>query len=98
MPGLILQPLVENAVYHGIGQLAGGGTINISVQSRAGSIVVVVENPAPETPQDSGGHHMALENIRQRLHVLYGTRCELQLVPAKRHFRVELSYPLREPE
>ncbi len=98
MASLILQPLVENAVYHGIAQLTDGGTILVSVQCEAGSVLVVVENPAPDKSMRTEGHHMALENIRQRLFVLYGSQGRLQTVHADRLFRVELSYPLRELE
>lgn len=96
MPSLILQPLVENAVYHGVAQLTGGGTIGVSVQPEAGGVRVVVENPAPEKSARTGGHHMALENIRQRLLVLYGTQGQLRIVHTGGLFRVELSYPLQE--
>jgi two-component system sensor histidine kinase AlgZ len=96
MPSLILQPLVENAVYHGVAQLTGGGTIGVSVQPGAGGVRVVVENPVPQKSARTGGHHMALENIRQRLLVLYGTQGQLRIVHADGLFRVELSYPLQE--
>lgn len=96
MPSLILQPLVENAVYHGVAQATGGGRIRVHVVTRAGRVLVVVENPAPEKPTATGGHHMALENIRQRLQVLYGAQGELKTFQSDGHFRVELSYPLWE--
>ena len=96
MPSLILQPLVENAVYHGVAQLTGGGRIRVSVLPQAGGIRVIVENPAPEASTRTGGHRMALENIRQRLLGLYGAQGQLRTEHANRLFRVELSYPLRE--
>lgn len=93
MPSLILQPLVENAVYHGVAQLSGGGTIRVSVRPQAGNVLVQVENPVPEESTPGRGHHMALENIRQRLLVLYGLQGGLRTEHADGVFRVELSYP-----
>jgi len=95
MPSLILQPLVENAVYHGVAQLSAGGTVRISVQRQPYAVLVVVENPAPRTPARTGGHHMALENIRQRLQVLFGSLGQLRIDAAGDRFRVELQYPLQ---
>ena len=93
MPTLILQPLVENAVYHGVAQLPAGGTIRCSVQQEDGILRVTVENPAPDQPGRSGGHHMALENIRQRLQAQYGDEACLGIARTDKLYRVELSYP-----
>jgi len=96
MPSLILQPLVENAVYHGVSQLVQGGTIAIAARQAAGGVEVVVENPVPPASSHKDGHHMALENISQRLQVMYGSRGRLQVVQNESSFRVELAYPLGE--
>ena len=96
MPSLILQPLVENAVYHGVAQMEGGGRILVSIQQSGNVLQVVVENPAPVKSARTEGHKIALENIRQRLQVLYGGQGRLQTEHADGFFRVELSYPLWE--
>ena len=96
MPSLILQPLVENAVYHGVAQLTAGGAIRVSVREEAGTVQALVQNPIPETAARSGGHQMALENIRQRLTVLFAAQGQLQTLQADGVFSVELSYPLRD--
>jgi two-component system sensor histidine kinase AlgZ len=96
MPSLILQPLVENAVYHGVAQMEGGGRIRVSIQQAGNVLLVLVENPAPEKSARTSGHKIALENIRQRLQVLYGGQGRLQTVHNDGLFRVELSYPLWE--
>ena len=93
MPSLILQPLVENAVYHGVAQLPGGGRVRVSVQREAGGVLAVVENPAPDKSMRTGGHRMALENIRQRLAVMFGGQGQLRIVQGDGRFRVELRYP-----
>jgi two-component system sensor histidine kinase AlgZ len=93
MPSLMLQPLVENAVYHGISQLPEGGTISIAVHLSGGEVRVSVENPVPARAMHTEGHHMALANIEQRLQVLYGPGAQMQAAPRGDAYRVELSYP-----
>ena len=93
MPSLVLQPLMENAVYHGISQLPRGGTITVTVRLTDGEVRVSVENPVPGESVHTQGHHMALANIKQRLQVLYGSSGRLQATPLGGAYRVELSYP-----
>ena len=93
MPSLILQPLVENAVYHGISQLSEGGTIRVVVTLVGSDIVVGVENPVPSQSVHTEGHHMALANIEQRLQALYGPGPKLRVLPEGDTYRVELRYP-----
>lgn len=94
MPGLLLQPLVENAVYHGISQLPAGGEVKVVLARVDGNIQVSVENPVPERPGHTEGHHMALVNIEQRLHGLYGVDAGLKGLNEGNHYRVQLHYPL----
>ena len=94
MPSLILQPLIENAVYHGIAQLAEGGTIAISVQRVEGFLVADIENPIPVHSVHSQGHHMALGNIEQRLEALFAGQASLKAKREGGFYRVELRYPL----
>lgn len=93
MPSLILQPLVENAVYHGISRLPDGGTIGIIVGVGRSTVEVVVENPVSGHGARVTGHHMGLDNVRQRLQALYGGGAQLRLSRTEEHFRVDLSYP-----
>ena len=93
MPSVVLQPLVENAVYHGISQLPRGGTIAVAVRLAGGEVRVSVENPVPSQAVHTQGHHMALANIEQRLQALYGSGGRLQVLPEGNSYRVELSYP-----
>ena len=73
IPNLSLQPLLENAIYHGIQMRPAGGTIRIVAEYRAGWVRIEVGNPLPD---DGGGHRkgnrMALDNIARRLQALYG--------------------------
>ncbi len=94
MPHLVLQPLVENAVYHGVSLLPAGGTVSVSLLRQGRELLAVVENPVPERPGASRGEQMALNNIAQRLQALFGDGASLQRLPAPGRFRVELRYPL----
>lgn len=99
MPALILQPLVENAVYHGVARMPEGGTISISMQREGDKLHIQVDNPVPEgkTPA-SAGHNMALDNIQQRLQALYGDDARFRAERVPGGHRVLLSYPLAEPQ
>lgn len=94
MPSLILQPLVENAVYHGISQLPAGGAVGITVQSVKGFLLAEVDNPVPSHVSDSQGHRMALDNIEQRLEALFGQEASLEVTSTPTQYRVKLRYPL----
>ncbi|WP_165787115.1 sensor histidine kinase [Pseudohalioglobus lutimaris] len=92
MPSLVLQPLVENAVYHGIARLPEGGSIIVVLDREGETIRAMVENPVPPGIQNSGGNQMALTNVEQRLQVIYGPDAGLQVEPAAQSFRVALRY------
>lgn len=94
MPSLILQPLIENAVYHGIAQMPEGGTICINVHRAEGFLLAEIENPIPEHSTHSQGHHMALSNIEQRLEALFGHEASLTAEREKAYYRIKLRYPL----
>lgn len=96
MPSLVLQPLVENAIYHGVSQLPSGGTVRISLALAGNIIEASVENPVPTHAVRSGGHNLALSNIRQRLEALYGSQGKLLAEPQGDLFTVKLSYPWEE--
>ncbi|HYK87898.1 MAG TPA: histidine kinase, partial [Acidobacteriota bacterium] len=93
IPPLLLQPLVENAVHHGIANLLGGGTIRISGQRRGERLNISVENPVDtDTPTDKKG--IGLDNVRNRLATFYGSEARLDVKRSERSFRVEISLPI----
>ncbi|MCZ6830245.1 MAG: histidine kinase [Gammaproteobacteria bacterium] len=95
MPALLLQPLIENAVYHGVARMPEGGTIRIAVQQRGDYLEVAVENPLPPgEPPPSAGHNMALGNIQQRLAALHHDQAGFVVHREQDCHRVSLSYPL----
>jgi len=97
MASLLLQPLVENAVYHGVARLPAGGRIEVGVHSDGDRVRVTVDNPVPAAPEPAPGLRMALSNIEQRLQALYGSRAAIHTSRNGERYRVELSYP-REAE
>jgi two-component system sensor histidine kinase AlgZ len=96
LPSLLLQPLVENAVYHGIAPRAEGGEIHIVAQRDGARLHIRVDNPLPEAPaRDAGsGQRMALDNIRERLKAQFGDDGELVAGPQGDFFRAELRLPV----
>ncbi|NQD36117.1 sensor histidine kinase [Permianibacter sp. IMCC34836] len=70
VPLLLVQPLVENAVYHGVQPLPEGGWVRLQASVVGNSAEIVVSNPVPNQPSRAG-HGVALANIRERLAVLY---------------------------
>lgn len=96
LPALILQPLVENAVVHGIARCPGGGKLHISGRRRrSGRLAFEIENPLPpEAASSQGGAGMALDNIRQRLELAYQDRARLNTESRDGRFRVRLTLPM----
>ncbi len=96
---LSLQPLIENAIYHGIQPNPQGGQVTIFGDSQEGAVTLIVENSQREhadTHHQTAGHQMALKNIRQRLLTLYGRRASLKQESLKASYRVTLQYDLKE--
>jgi two-component system sensor histidine kinase AlgZ len=95
LPPLILQPLLENAIYHGIEPLAEGGTITVDGRNDNGLLEITVTNPVPGpgVRHQQAGNRMAQENIRQRLHIAFGSRAELAAGESDGQYRVQLRFP-----
>ena len=100
IPALLVQPLVENAVVHGIARLPEGGHLEITAGSRGkGAWFVRVENPWPGPEEKSApsaggrGNRMALDNIRQRLELAYGDQASLKIDSTVDHFSAEIRVP-----
>jgi two-component system sensor histidine kinase AlgZ len=97
MPSLILQPLVENAIYHGISRLTGGGIISLRIQVVDGRLCAEVRNPLPvDATSRVTGHQMAVANIEERLQGLFGENASLRSELEGGEYRVRLEYPLGE--
>jgi hypothetical protein len=79
VPPMLLQTLVENAVKHGIATLPAGGELVVGAALDDGALELRVENPGTIAPAESSRPRLGLENIRQRLRILYGDRAALHL-------------------
>ncbi len=94
MPALLLQPLVENAVHHGISAIPEGGNIEITCMHDATEIRLRITNPRPRQPQAiRSGHGIALENVRQRLAFHYGDAARLLVHDEGEQFVCEVVVP-----
>ena len=95
IPALSLQPLAENAIYHGIEPLPDGGNIHISVKRQGDSLIIAVSNPSPVDPAaHTSGNQMAQDNIRQRLKLVYGNRARFNINATKQNYTVTLEIPV----
>lgn len=94
-PLLLLQPLVENAVHHGIEPSAGRGEIVISVSRSGDRVRVEIVNPVPESAPRRVGNHMALSNVRERLDLTFDVEGQLEASSADGRFRVTVQFPYR---
>ena len=81
VPSLILQPMVENAIKHGIAKRAQGGTILIAASHRNGMLTLSVGNDGPSLPAnwDTAALGIGISNVRTRLQTLYGDACDIRL-------------------
>ena len=92
MPALLLQPLVENAVYHGIQPRREGGTLRIAGHRIAGGIEIEISNPLPDTASAPRSGH-GLDNVRRRIAFHFGKRGGVQARSVGGEFRVSVRLP-----
>jgi two-component system sensor histidine kinase AlgZ len=92
MPALLLQPLVENAVYHGIQPRRAGGTLRIAGRHGAGAIEIEIENPLPDTAAPARSGH-GLDSVRRRIAYHYGARGGVEAHRDGGMFRVLVRLP-----
>jgi two-component system sensor histidine kinase AlgZ len=94
IPPLLLQPLLENAVYHGIEPLSQGGSINVALHRDGDELHLSVDNPCPVRADASRqGNRVALRNIRERLDLLFDVEASYQVESGKDFYRVEIIFP-----
>ena len=93
VPPLILQPLVENAVRHGIAHLVEGGTVRIHCEGRGERLHLQVENPVDVDRPKRKGTGVGVRNVRSRLDTLYGNDARVDVEETNEYFRIKLSFP-----
>ena len=94
LPSLSLQPLVENAIYHGIQLLPEGGVVSVTVLPKDEHVEIVVTNPLIRIQQQQKGHRMAMHNVRQRLEAHFGERAWVTAQPGEDCFVTRMMLPL----
>ena len=92
LPPLLLQPLVENAVRHGVEPSAEGAQVRISSQRRGSNVVIKVTNTVPAGPGEPG-HGLALNNVRDRLTLLHDVQGQFRSVFSDGVFQVRIEVP-----
>ena len=93
VPPLLLQPLVENAVTHGIGHLVEGGVVQIDAAREDGRVRISVENRCDPDRPTGGGHGIGLTNTRRRLQTFYGGGATIDVAAEAERFRVTIVLP-----
>jgi two-component system sensor histidine kinase AlgZ len=97
LPNLTLQPLIENAIYHGVELVPDGGEVVVTGRRQDGRLVIEISNPlAPGATALREGNRMALSNIRQRFELRYGKRGQVVVSETETSFTVRLEFPLEE--
>ena len=93
VPSLLIQPLLENAIYHGIEPRRDGGTVTVQGEFAHGLITLVVRNPMPEGAVVRDGNRLALANIRERLTLMYDERATIKAGRFDDEYIVTLRFP-----
>jgi two-component system sensor histidine kinase AlgZ len=93
IPPLVLQPLVENAVYHGIEPSDAGGEIEIDVGLAGGQLVMELKNPFPGGGRHSAGNRMAIVNIRERLQLHFDAEASMRSEVKDGSYKVTIRIP-----
>ncbi len=95
VPPLLLQPLVENAVRHGIAHRLEGGTVRVTARREDDGLHLAVSNPCDADRPRERGTGLGLGNVRSRLEALFGNRANVVASDEQDAFRVEIVLPAR---
>ena len=93
LPSLLLQPLVENAVHHGVEPSSTGGQVRIQTRVKAGRVQVSIVNTVPNEPARHG-NHMALRNVKERLRLMHDVAGDFETRMHDGVYRVQMTLPL----
>jgi hypothetical protein len=93
VPPLFLQPLVENAVTHGIAEVLDGGTITVDVNRSGDRLAIAIENPCDPDTLTPMRYGTGMTNVRQRLHAMFGPSATMSAHAASGRFRVDITLP-----
>jgi len=97
IPSLTIQPLLENAIYHGIELLPEGGQVTVTGKRDGKFLEISIANPvASGKEREEIGHKMAMTNIRQRFELDYGSRATVEVTDSDNEYSVRLRFPCEE--
>lgn len=101
VPPMCLQPLVENAVLHGVAPRREGGTVRVTARRRSGDLILEVRDDGPEPDEERRAQHRgtgsSLRDLKARLRLLYGDRAVLLAGPVPGGFRARVTLPWSAP-
>ncbi len=95
LPPMVLQPLLENAVYHGVESGTGPGRVVVHVARRGARVLARIENPYYEEHARRAGNRMAQENIRERLQLFFDAEARLATRSSGGRYVVEVEMPYK---
>jgi two-component system sensor histidine kinase AlgZ len=95
VPPLVLQPLLENAVYHGIEPSSAPGVIAINIFLRRGELHAILRNPYQLAGNHHAGNKMAMDNIRERLALHFDAEASLESKASRDAYEVHIRMPYR---
>lgn len=95
LPPLLLQPVLENAVYHGVEPATGAGEVLVRIERRGDRVLAHIENPYQPEHSHRAGNRMALANIRERLMLFFDAEAKLVSRVEGSRYLVEIEIPYR---
>src|SRR4051812_44907763 len=95
LPPMVLQPLLENAVYHGVEPGTGLGEVVVRIERRGERVHATIDNPHLEAGNQRAGNRMALDNIRERLALFFDAEASIATQTANGRYRVDIEIPYR---
>ena len=95
LPPLVLQPLLENAIYHGVEPSVAAGEVVVHIERRGNRVLARIENPHLEAEAHRAGNRMALDNIRERLALFFDAEARIEMQIANGRYRIEIEIPYR---
>jgi len=105
IPKLLFQPLIENAVRHGIAPFQYGGSIEVIINNHKKQLICAITNTVEskesipeEHHRELQGHGIAINNLRERLFVIYDDRYNIKAKQSNHSYHVELSLPMTPPK
>jgi two-component system sensor histidine kinase AlgZ len=93
LPPLILQPLLENAVYHGVEPATEVGDVLVRIERRGDRVLARIENAMIEAETERPGNRMAMDNIRERLALFFDAEARMDVRVQHGRYRVEIEIP-----